>query len=350
MYFSTWIAHLRDCEYEVTARCKSWNNSSYDGGLTERIMTGAKIVTAPVWKKVVQTKVKANGSNHEKDMEAFYRFQKEGKTSNECHQIYGWMIIWLRSGSSCPHSPEMLMAWLFWSCAASPGYDNFRENFLHARADLMQSVPVKKAGKNVWIDVGGGTARNLEFMPADVIKKYFSAIYVVDVSPSLLEIAQRRVNAMGLGHIVHIVEHDFTASSIFKTISGQEGKVDLITFSYSLSMIPDKVGALNNAMRFLKPDGQGVLGVADFFLSGGEEEETLPFFMSILRKIEALFQRKWFEQDHVHLLSPALISRIARSTDCVWDERFRGGVPLLPVLRPFHGAYVATTSRGAKVQ
>lgn len=45
------------------------------------------------------------------------------------------------------------------------GYDNFRENFLHARSDLMDSVPIKKDGKMVWIDVGGGTARNLEFLP-----------------------------------------------------------------------------------------------------------------------------------------------------------------------------------------
>lgn len=45
------------------------------------------------------------------------------------------------------------------------GYDNFRENFLHARSDLMDSVPIRKDGKMVWIDVGGGTARNLEFLP-----------------------------------------------------------------------------------------------------------------------------------------------------------------------------------------
>jgi hypothetical protein len=50
-------------------------------------------------------------------------------------------------------------------CVCIAGYDTFRENFLHARSDLMESVPIRKDGKMVWIDVGGGTARNLEFIP-----------------------------------------------------------------------------------------------------------------------------------------------------------------------------------------
>jgi len=233
---------------------------------------------------------------------------------------------------------------LFLSFFFATGYDNFREQFLHARADLMLSVPVKKDGKMVWIDVGGGTARNLEFLPVEVIKKYFKAIYVVDVSPSLLEVAQKRIDLIGLGGIVHVVDHDFTSSSIFKVINGVESKVDLVTFSYSLSMIPDKAGAIKNAIKFLKPDGKGVLGLADFFLSGGEEEDSLPFCLYVLRRLEAFFQRKWFEQDRVHLLSPDILSLVDKGTHCVWDERFRGGVPLLPFLRPYHGAYVVTTA------
>jgi hypothetical protein len=62
----------------------------------------------------------------------------------------------------------------------------------------------------------------------DVIRKYFKAIYVVDVSPSLLEVAHRRVAAANLGHIVHIVEHDFTSPTIFKQIAHMEGKVDMV--------------------------------------------------------------------------------------------------------------------------
>ena len=185
----------------------------------------------------------------------------------------------------------------------------------------------------------------------EVIKKYFKAIYVVDVSSSLLEVAQKRVKAMELTKIVHLIEQDFTSPMIFKTIPFLEGKVDMVTFSYSLSMIPDKIAALNNALKFLQPNGHGAVGLADFYLVRHENrDETLPFVLSNLRKMEALFHRKWFEQDRVHLISTSLIKKIDEVTTCVWDERFRGGVPLLPVLRPYHGAYVALTGKSKKTE
>lgn len=318
MYFSTWIANLKDSEFVVTPRCRSWrkDGGAYRSGLAAQLLTGAKIVTAPVWKRVVQASSgkerlggKADSKNgegrtdsaHERDMEAFYKFQKEG-------------------------------------------YDGFRENFLHARMDLIQAMPLKRKGGMVWIDVGGGTARNLEFIPVEILRKYFKAIYVVDVSPSLLGVAQQRVAAAGLTDLVHLIEHDFTAPSIFKTLPFLEGKVDMLTFSYSLSMIPDKTAALVNALRFLQPNGHGVLGLADFFLASNEDS-GLPTMLASLRRMEATFQRKWFEQDRVHLISPAILKRLEKATTCVWDERFRGGVPLLPVLRPYHGAYVALTGK-----
>jgi ubiquinone/menaquinone biosynthesis C-methylase UbiE len=56
----------------------------------------------------------------------------------------------------------------------------------------MEAFPLKKEGGLVWIDVGGGTARNLEYFPVEVVRKYFKAIVILDISASLLEIAQRR--------------------------------------------------------------------------------------------------------------------------------------------------------------
>ena len=60
-------------------------------------------------------------------------------------------------------------------------------------------------------------------------------------------------------------------------------------------------------------------------------------------KAEALFQRTWFRQDGVHLLDSEIMEKIQKTTEVVWDERFRGSVPLIPLLRPYHGAYVART-------
>jgi hypothetical protein len=54
----------------------------YRGSLKSKLVTGAKIITAPVWKRVVRGQVKAGeGTKHEKDMEAFYKFQKDGEAS-----------------------------------------------------------------------------------------------------------------------------------------------------------------------------------------------------------------------------------------------------------------------------
>lgn len=40
----------------------------------------------------------------------------------------------------------------------------------------------------VWVDIGGGTARNLEFFAVKTLRRFFRQIYVVDVSRSMLEV------------------------------------------------------------------------------------------------------------------------------------------------------------------
>jgi hypothetical protein len=85
MYFSTWISHLKDTEFAVTARSLAWTPKGYKSGLGGKLVTGAKIVTAPVWKRLVQGGARtAGGSAHEKDMEAFYKFQKDGACLPAC--------------------------------------------------------------------------------------------------------------------------------------------------------------------------------------------------------------------------------------------------------------------------
>ena len=45
-----------------------------------------------------------------------------------------------------------------------------------------------------------------------------------------------------------------------------EGAADVVTFSYSLTMIPDWFAALENAAAMLKPGG--TIGVVDFYYRG----------------------------------------------------------------------------------
>jgi len=290
MYFSTWIANIKNCKVAFEYR----STSSQDQGLLANIITGVKIVAFPFLKPFLASSLKAK-EGHAKDMESFYKYQKEG-------------------------------------------YDAFREGLLHARPTLMESFPLKKEGNMVWLDVGGGTARNLEYFPVDVIRKYFKKIVVVDISASLLEIAQNRVNLMGLQDIVEIVEHDFTSNSVFAKLPAA-GTADVITMSYSFSMIPDQDAAVANAKKLLKVNG--MLAVADFFLKGNYHD-CLPPFVRRLVVLESVLLKNWFAMDHVHLLTDDQVDKLgSNGLETIWDNRFRGPVPFLPFLNPFHGVYIA---------
>ena len=270
MYFGTWISYTKDIQFQMIQRNDQL--ASKNNGLFGQLVTGVKIVTFPLL--VPFYKLRANASSKQgKVMEAFYAHQKDD-------------------------------------------YDSFRENMLHARPWLMYSFPIKKQGKMVWVDVGGGTARNLEYLPPDMIRLNFSKIIILDVSPSLLQMAKERIESLGLSNIVHVVEADFTAKSVFEKLPAKQ-TVDVVTMSYSLSMIPDKIQALKHASELVKPDGEGFVMVADFF--------ALPKVMVCkknpvvgigrkLRSLESLFHRKWFANDHVYLLEENMLDLLLLNT------------------------------------
>jgi S-adenosylmethionine-diacylgycerolhomoserine-N-methlytransferase len=147
---------------------------------------------------------------------------------------------------------------------------------------------------------------------------------------------------MGLSDVVQVVEHDFTSETVFKHLPKQ-GTVDVVTMSYSLSMIPDKNQALVNASRLLKPRGDGILAVADFFLHGNHDE-ALPPTQAWFREMEAAFHKNWFAQDKVFLLDDQVFNTAKPALEPIWDNRFRGGVPFLPFLQPYHGVYMMSTT------
>lgn len=285
MYWTTWISQLKNVPITYDDRIVTSQNP----GLIKNFITGVKIVTFPFWKPLVASTLKVTG--HAKDMESFYKYQKEG-------------------------------------------YDAFRENMLHARPLLMEAFPLNKKGKMVWVDIGGGTARNLEFFPPEVVRKYFKKIIVVDISASLLEIAQRRIEQMGLSDIASVLEHDVTKSSMFEHLP-KAGTVDVVTMSYSYSMIPDQKNALGNCAKLAKKGG--FVGVADFFMYGNYDEVLSPLWRTV-RKMEAAFHKAWFAMDHIHLLTEEKFQN--EELEVVWDKRERGAVPFLPGLKPYHGVYI----------
>ena len=316
MYWSTWFAKL-DGSVKYDLRTSHWASTKRQEATTmSMLITGAKIVLFPFLKSYITRRVQdkhkesAQLSEHQSKMEAFYESQK-----NE--------------------------------------YDSFREQMLHARPVLAECLPLRKlrdGSKMVWVDVGGGTARNLEFFSVDTIRATFSKIVVVDVSISLLEVAKQRVEAAGLKDIVECIECDFCNKQAVEKKLPKIGTCDLVTFSYSLSMIPDKEAALKSAVSLLKPRGAGVLGVADFFYGGGQrasyglgDEDGVT---NIFTRVYCELTRLWFKQDAVILLKEAVFKCIENDVDFqkIPQERFRKRVPLLPFLRPWHGVLVAPST------
>ena len=134
--------------------------------------------------------------------------------------------------------------------------------FLH----LLQE---KKKSTKQRVDLGGGTAYNVQSMLSYLPLECFRAIYVVDLAGPLCEQAQRRVDALpGWKGVVHVVRGDaatFVPPSPCPDSGSGLGSVDLVTFSYSLSMMPPFLDAVDHAAALLKP-GTGCVLCFDFFL------------------------------------------------------------------------------------
>lgn len=139
-------------------------------------------------------------------------------------------------------------------------YDGFRKRLLRGREELYKSIDVPEDG--VWVDMGGGTGSNLECIGDDIRK--LKKAYVVDLAGSLLEVASKRMKDRGWDN-AEAVEADAT------TWTPPEGQADVVTFSYSLTMIPDWFDAIENARRILKPGGR--IGVVDFYVSRKHPDE-----------------------------------------------------------------------------
>lgn len=71
--------------------------------------------------------------------------------------------------------------WRISILARSRGYDDFRKRLLQGREDVYQELGAKVDG-GTWVDFGGGTGANLEFI-GPALKK-FQKVYVVDLAES----------------------------------------------------------------------------------------------------------------------------------------------------------------------
>ncbi|KAJ1718790.1 hypothetical protein LPJ61_006471, partial [Coemansia biformis] len=112
-----------------------------------------------------------------------------------------------------------------------------------------------------------------------------------------------RVKANGWTN-VRVVCQD--ASSFELPSDGHDGHADLITMSYSLSMIGDHYSAIDHISRLLRPK-TGIMGVADFYVSDPRRcvcdsdagsAGARDYHCSWIARV---FWQLWFELDHVYL-------------------------------------------------
>jgi S-adenosylmethionine-diacylgycerolhomoserine-N-methlytransferase len=201
-------------------------------------------------------------------------------------------------------------------------YDEFRRRLLQGRRELWDAISVPEQG--VWVDMGGGTGANLEYF-GDRIER-LKKVYVVDLSPSLLQVAARRVQDHGWTN-VETREADATTFQL----AGET--VDVVTFSYSLTMISDWYAALDNARCMLQPGGS--LGVVDFYVARKHPPDGLRRHSWFTRT----FWPIWFAGDNVFPSSDH-IPYLHRHFDPLHFEERRAKIPYLPFVRAPYYTFV----------
>ena len=195
------------------------------------------------------------------------------------------------------------------------GYDDFRRRLLHGRERLWASIDVPDDG--VWVDLGGGTGANLELFGSEISK--LRKVYVVDLAAPLLEVAKRRIEQHGWEN-ARAVEADAI------TFRPDEGTADVVTFSYSLTMIPDWYAAVENALAMLRAGGR--IGVVDFYVSRKYPAEGLRRHRWFTRS----FWPVWFAGDNV-FPSADHVPFLRRHFEPVDFTENRAKVPYIPLLR-----------------
>lgn len=197
-------------------------------------------------------------------------------------------------------------------------YDAFRARMLHGRREVFESIdPPPQA---VWVDFGAGTGENAEYLSKSLAS--LSMLYLVDLCPALLTAAQERIDR-------HSWSNVWAVCADATTFCPPEGFADVVTFSYSLTMIPDWFRAIDHAFEILKPGG--LIGVVDFYVSRKFPREGSRRHGWATRTLWPA----WFAWDNVHL-SPDHLPMLESRFETVQLVESTGRIPYLPVVRVPH--------------
>lgn len=149
----------------------------------------------------------------------------------------------------------------------------------------------------IWFDIGGGTGYNIEIMDKLVgIEDFFEHVFLIDLSPSLCEIARDRVRRFGWANVSVLCQDARSMHSRAQT-------ADLITMSYSLSMIPDFYSVVDQVTTLLAP--RGIVGICDFYVQSIVDVSSRNWTGGTINRhvnwLGRMFWRTWFDADRVNL-------------------------------------------------
>jgi len=210
-------------------------------------------------------------------------------------------------------------------------YDGFREALLPDRDSLMQYGIPWTQPIDIWVSVGCGTARDLEFVVDKLRKRPKLKVYLLDLSAELLIVAKERVERLGLSKRVTVVQGDVTDAQFLQS-QPFYGKCDLVTCSYCLTMIPNWQPALKAMHDMLRLGG--FMGMVDFTMRARREE-----------RMDQRFYRWWFSNDGVYF-DRQHVDWLQANLKLVWYYENSSRVPytcLYPSHYVFVGRKVAAT-------
>jgi S-adenosylmethionine-diacylgycerolhomoserine-N-methlytransferase len=150
-------------------------------------------------------------------------------------------------------------------------YDPCRKYFLFGRDTLIDRMEIRP-GMDV-LEVGVGTARNLIMLG----KRHPQAnLFGIDASTEMLETAAGKVGKSNLASPIQM-RYGFAESYHYQKDFQLDSGFDVVFLSYSLSMVSDWKGALDNSLANLKPGG--CLYIVDFWDQAGYPT----WFQSVLK-------------------------------------------------------------------
>jgi len=205
-------------------------------------------------------------------------------------------------------------------------YDEFRRRLLPGREQLYRRLDVPEGG--LWVELGAGTGANLELLGPAL--RRLRRVCLVDLSPSLLAVAERRIRRHGWTNV------ETTVADATRFALGE--RADVVVCAFSLTMIPDWFDVLDNARALLKPNG--IFAAVDFYVSRKYPAEGRARHSAVSRG----FWPVWFRRDNV-FLSPDHVPYLHRRFEPVEFHEGRARVPYLPLARVPYYIFVGRNSR-----